>query len=245
MLKQSYRFSDPAYIDCAKISRGQMNRKFLSLLFMLSISCAPRSTDAEVHSTSQHASALAISGTWLPTSYFGYYYSLPGNREVVRIQDTKFAESGWRLLTNLQPDGRGFAKSFLNCQNELKKGDGYFGAHSPLTFSPFPANVRVMQCPNPRAIEFEREFRFSSITKEKVPAHRMLEKHKSSIHESCNALRGNRYVFIQGPQQNRNQGAYGCIGFSDAAANQLTLLVIPHREAHAVRYDFTRQSSRQ
>lgn len=220
-------------------------KKILCLTFILNISCAPKLTDSNVQSTSQESSALAITGTWIPSSYLGYYYRLPGSRENVSIKDSKFLESGWRLVTQIQPDGRGSAKSLLDCQDQKQKGDTYFGALSPLTFNPFPANLRVVKCPNSGRTEFERDYRFIPIAKEQVPIHIVLEKSSKSIHESCAVLRGNRYVFIQGPQQNRNQGAYGCIGFSDATANQLALLVIPHREAYSVRYNFTRQSIRQ
>lgn len=198
-----------------------------------------------MHSASQRSSDLVIFGAWLPASYFGYRYTLSGTREVVRIKDARLAESGWRLLADIRSDGRGLVRSFLICQKEITNSSRYFGAHSSLTFSPFPANIRAVKCPNARAIEFEQEYRLLPLTKDKVPARRMQEIAKKSIHESCSSLRGSRYIFIHGPQQNRNRGAYGCIGFSDKTANQLTLLVIPHREAYAVRYEFIRQSSRQ
>jgi hypothetical protein len=35
-------------------------------------------------------------------------------------------------------------------------------------------------------------------------------------------------------------GASGCIGFSDAEANKLSLLLVPRAEVHAIRVDFKR-----
>lgn len=218
-------------------------RPILLIVFVLLalniLSCAPKRAQQGDSSVESTRAGLPIVGTWVAELYQGYYYDAPNERTTVRLEGKQLRPELWQLESNVDESGQGYLKTMLECKSGAAKAENVgSGIPAPRGIFLFPSGVDIRNCDMGKQVETHERLNFYSMREAALPRNLGLDGKLDSLVKNCSKLRGHRYINYSG--LNPRLGASGCIGFADAEANKLSLLLVPRGEVHAIRVDFRR-----
>jgi len=212
----------------------------MSVLLGLNIlACAPKRAQNSESSAESVRAGLPIVGTWVAELYQGYFYHAPSERKTVRLEGSELRPELWQLESNLDASGQGYLKTMIECKSSAAKAETAVSViPAPRGIFLFPSGVDIRNCDLGKQVETHERLNIYSIGEAALPRNLGLDGKVDSLVKTCSKLRGHRY--INQTALNPRLGASGCIGFADAEANKLSLLLVPRGEVHAVRVDFRR-----
>lgn len=212
----------------------------VSVLLALNIlSCAPKRAQQGDSSVESSRAGLPIVGTWVAELYQGYYYDAPNERTTVRLEGKQLRPELWQLESNVDASGQGYLKTMLECKSGAAKAEAAAsGIPAPRGVFLFPSVVDMRNCDLGKQVQAHERLNIFAIREANLPRNLGLDGKIDSLVNTCSKLRGHR--FINQTALNPRSGASGCIGFADAEANKLSLLLVPRGEVHAIRVDFRR-----
>ena len=209
-------------------------------ILVFSAACAHKRQPEVENSTQSLSSGLPIVGTWVADSYQGYFFDAMNTRRKVSLSKDQMRTDDWLIETKLDAFGNGVVKTLFECAptaNQNPKEAN--GIPSPRSFNMFPNALHFKQCDNGQKVNFHQSHMITAVEERVVPRNLGLDGNVNSLLNECSSLRGLRFITQKLDMQFRS-GSTGCIGFADASANQLTMLLVPMGEIHAVRLDFRR-----
>lgn len=225
-----------------------MLKRFAAIAFfgiaVPNLSCAPRkiaSTDSFVASTSK---GLPIIGTWVVESYDGYFYKSQNALIKVKLARDELRPTDWQLVSKIDSDGNGYLTTKIDCKpNASRPKSEHSGIRVPPGFDLFPNPLKLRSCDGGNTVVSQDTRITMGIRRSAIPANLGLDGNKNSLLKECDSLRGCRYIQTQTSYNYLKlavAGSMGCIGFSDAGATKLSLLVVPVNEVRAIKVDFSR-----
>ncbi|MEN9808509.1 MAG: hypothetical protein RLZZ488_76 [Pseudomonadota bacterium] len=209
------------------------------LLGLNVLACAPKRTQLSDSSAESLRAGLPIVGTWVAELYQGYFYDAPSERKTVRLEGRELRPELWQMESNLDASGQGYLKTMIECKSGPAKAETAVSViPAPRGVLLFPSALDMRNCDLGKQVETHERINIYSIRETNLPRNLGLDGKIDSLVKNCSKLRGHRY--INSMAVNPRIGASGCIGFSDAEANKLSLLLVPRAEVHAIRVDFKR-----
>jgi hypothetical protein len=210
------------------------------LCVCLGAACAPikkTGTDSSVSSTNRN---LPVVGSWIAESYDGYFAERNGEIKSVHLVTEHLRVNDWQLESQLDSNGNGYLKTKIDCKLAAgRRVETSSGIPVPRSFKVFPDALQLRTCDNGQPVEHHQTHTVIAAQKKSVPRNLGIHGVERSLSDLCSELRGSRFI-RQETGFLRNSGSTGCVGFADAAAQKLSMIVVPDGEIYALRIAFRR-----
>ncbi|NBX18764.1 MAG: hypothetical protein EBR09_15530 [Proteobacteria bacterium] len=211
-----------------------------ALCFCLGAACAPVKNNSTDSVTSSAEHGIPIVGSWIAESYNGYSYEIGGERKPVFAGVDQLRVSDWQLETRIDSKGTGYLKTKIDCEKPVRSGTGFSsGIPVPRSFTVFPDALQLRTCDKGQPVRHHQTHTLQALQQRSIPRNLGIHGVEKPVSELCSELRGSRYV-RQETSFLRNAGSTGCIGFTDAGAQKMAMIVVPDGELYALRINFKR-----
>lgn len=212
---------------------------FVFFALILGFGCAPKKTFDSSTVVQSAGAPLPVVGTWIAESYDGFSYNALGEKSFFKLDAVGLRNEDWQVETQIDQSGRGVFKTILTCE-KTALAKAVKPSKIPVAWSPdiFPSVLQFRNCDSGKEVSENGSQVFLPASENSVGKNLGIKNNPKSLKAQCDELRGKRYVSQATPSGRR--GADGCLGFSDAAANKLALILLPRGEIHGLRIDFKR-----